>query len=201
MSTPIQYLPMFPLGIFMLPHEQIPLHIFEPRFKQLFDDLAQGDTRFGLPITEPDGANLVSICKLNEVTKQKDNGERDVIIECIQVAELFRIDDQMSGKLYPGGEVGSLIEFDMNTTASVEVLELFADYIELRFGRRPKLIEIKNYSLTDVAACLALSNENKVRFAKAKNVKAQQKMIVGLIEYLRFLFYQETKTENGIILN
>lgn len=185
----------------MLPHEQLPLHIFEARYQELFQELEEKGGRFGLPFIEKEASMFVSICKLNEVTKRLPNGERNVLIECVDMAKLSRLDDQMPGKSYPGGELGVQIPFDISTRASNEMLELFADYIELRFGKRPSFSEIKHYSLMDVAACLALSNENKIKFIKAANQKAQSDMLFGLIKYLQFLFYQESKKENGIILN
>ena len=39
MDTDSKNIAMFPLNILLLPGEQIPLHIFEPRFQQLFDEV------------------------------------------------------------------------------------------------------------------------------------------------------------------
>jgi Lon protease-like protein len=45
-------LPMFPLGAVALPGSIVPLHIFEPRYRQLARDLQQGDGRFGIVLIE-----------------------------------------------------------------------------------------------------------------------------------------------------
>lgn len=45
-------LPMFPLGAVALPGSQVPLHVFEPRYRQLVRDLRQGDGRFGIVLIE-----------------------------------------------------------------------------------------------------------------------------------------------------
>ena len=45
-------LPMFPLGMVALPGSMVPLHIFEPRYRQLAQDLARGDGRFGIVLIE-----------------------------------------------------------------------------------------------------------------------------------------------------
>jgi uncharacterized protein len=41
-------MPMFPLGTVLLPHMVLPLHIFEPRYRTMFRDLAEGDREFGV---------------------------------------------------------------------------------------------------------------------------------------------------------
>lgn len=41
-------LPMFPLGTVALPGSIVPLHVFEPRYRQLAKDLHAGDGRFGI---------------------------------------------------------------------------------------------------------------------------------------------------------
>ena len=41
-------LPMFPLGTVLMPHMVLPLHIFEPRYRTMFDDLMDGDREFGV---------------------------------------------------------------------------------------------------------------------------------------------------------
>ena len=45
-------LPMFPLGMVALPGSMVPLHIFEPRYRQLAHDLQKGDGRFGIVLIE-----------------------------------------------------------------------------------------------------------------------------------------------------
>ena len=45
-------LPLFPLPIVVFPGTPQPLHIFEPRYRQLLDDCLAGDHRFGLTVIE-----------------------------------------------------------------------------------------------------------------------------------------------------
>src|SRR5271156_3994567 len=43
---------MFPLSAVLYPHAQIPLHIFEPRYRALTRDCLAGDSRFGVVLIE-----------------------------------------------------------------------------------------------------------------------------------------------------
>jgi hypothetical protein len=47
-----QQLGMFPLSTVLFPHAQIPLHIFEPRYRALTRDCLAGDSRFGVVLIE-----------------------------------------------------------------------------------------------------------------------------------------------------
>ena len=41
-------LPVFPLGVVLFPGTLLPLHLFEPRYRQLLADVRAGDGRFGI---------------------------------------------------------------------------------------------------------------------------------------------------------
>jgi Lon protease-like protein len=45
-------LPMFPLGMVLFPTQLLPLHVFEPRYRQMTRDLLEGDGRFGVVLIE-----------------------------------------------------------------------------------------------------------------------------------------------------
>jgi Lon protease-like protein len=41
-------LPLFPLHVVLFPGRPLPLHLFEPRYRQMLQDCMQGDCRFGV---------------------------------------------------------------------------------------------------------------------------------------------------------
>jgi Lon protease-like protein len=48
----VPVLPMFPLGTVLLPGMVLPLHVFEPRYRQLVQDCQAGDGEFGVVLIE-----------------------------------------------------------------------------------------------------------------------------------------------------
>jgi Lon protease-like protein len=44
----LQYIPVFPLPLVLLPNEILPLHIFEPRYRQMMDDIKEDRSIFGI---------------------------------------------------------------------------------------------------------------------------------------------------------
>jgi Lon protease-like protein len=47
-------LPVFPLSVVLFPGTPLPLHIFEPRYRQMLTDCLEGDRRFGITPTGAD---------------------------------------------------------------------------------------------------------------------------------------------------
>ena len=46
---------LFPLGIVLLPSERVPLHIFEPRYRELIGECIELDQEFGLLCADESG--------------------------------------------------------------------------------------------------------------------------------------------------
>jgi len=70
-------IPIFPLDLVLFPRQELPLRIFEPRYKQLVDDCMIGDGQFGVCLL--DESNSVkgwnspkSVGTIAKITKCKD---------------------------------------------------------------------------------------------------------------------------------
>src|SRR5687768_1924504 len=47
-------LPLFPLpNVVFFPHTRLPLHVFEPRYRQMLHDVLESDQKFGLVLLRP----------------------------------------------------------------------------------------------------------------------------------------------------
>ena len=56
--TQTKIIPIFPLDLVLFPRQELPLRIFEPRYKQLVDDCMLGDGQFGVCLIDQN--NLVN---------------------------------------------------------------------------------------------------------------------------------------------
>jgi Lon protease-like protein len=45
-------MPMFPLGTVLFPYAVLPLHVFEPRYREMIETCLRGDGRFGVVLIE-----------------------------------------------------------------------------------------------------------------------------------------------------
>jgi Lon protease-like protein len=80
-------LPLFPLPVVLFPGVALPLHIFEPRYRQMLADCLSGDRRFGLiyrPADVPERAlppgHVGCVARLTRVDPLPD-GRANVIVE------------------------------------------------------------------------------------------------------------------------
>jgi hypothetical protein len=99
-------IPMFPLSIFPLPGEMVPLHIFEPRYKELLHDAETKDISIGIFFNHVLNTEKIgSLVKLESVIKRYPQGESDIIVKCLDLFSMNKLFRAFRDKLYPGGEV------------------------------------------------------------------------------------------------
>ena len=58
MVSGVSELPLFPLSIVLFPGVPLPLHIFEPRYRQMLEDIQAGDSLFGLSYFDASSSSL-----------------------------------------------------------------------------------------------------------------------------------------------
>ena len=75
----INFIPIFPLGIVVYPGEELNLHIFEPRYKQLINECYQEKKLFGIPsVIDDQLQDYGTLMQIMEITTVHDNGELDI---------------------------------------------------------------------------------------------------------------------------
>lgn len=125
-------IPMFPLSILPLPGELVPLHIFEPRYRQLLQDAESDDISFGIFFNHTINVEKIgSLMKLESVIKRYPSGEADIIVKCHDIFTMDSLYRKFRSKLYPGGDV-SFWEVDMNEIGGVKLAQLFFEYLTKR---------------------------------------------------------------------
>ena len=73
------FIPIFPLALVVFPGENLNLHIFEPKYKQLINEGHQAKKPFGIPIVIDNKLNeLGGLVEITEISKTYDTGEMDI---------------------------------------------------------------------------------------------------------------------------
>ncbi len=100
------FIPIFPLGIVVYPGEELNLHIFEPRYKQLITDCRENKKPFGIPaVIENKMNDMGTLVELMEITKEYDNGEMDIKTRGVMVFRILETVKSVPDKLYSGAIV------------------------------------------------------------------------------------------------
>jgi Lon protease-like protein len=122
---------LFPLGLVLLPTEQVPLHIFEPRYQELIGECVENEQPFGLIYADDDGLRQVgTLATIVEVTDRFDDGRLNIVVEG---GERFRLAELTEGRSFHTGTIEPIDDRD-DPPAPTDVkrgVELFAKLVEL----------------------------------------------------------------------
>jgi Lon protease-like protein len=73
-------IPLFPLGVVLLPGTLLPLHIFEARYKEMIGECLAENREFGIVYFSGDEINRIGCsAQIVKLLKTYDNGEMDII--------------------------------------------------------------------------------------------------------------------------
>ena len=167
-------IPLFPLPLVLFPHAILPLHIFEPRYKQMIRECIDSESKFGVILAGDRGiAKVGCAAEVTEVTRQFDDGRMDIQVEG---RGAFEIESVVEEKPYYEANV-RMLEDDTdakNTAIPESLLELYARCHILFFGSEPEEFDRDNNAslafaiaeglpldLEDKQTILALRDENE----------------------------------------
>ena len=98
-----ELLPLFPLQLVVFPRVQVPLHIFEERYKEMIGEVLTGNTEFGIVLAK-DGGILNAGCAVHveKVVTRYTDGRLDIVTRGSRRFEVLSLDQEKS---YLRGEV------------------------------------------------------------------------------------------------
>lgn len=90
-------LPLFPLEVVLLPGTPLPLHIFEPRYKEMIRECLANEAPFGVIRALENGiAEVGCTAEIISVTKEYPDGRLDLIAEGRKRFEVLELNEERS---------------------------------------------------------------------------------------------------------
>jgi Lon protease-like protein len=90
-------LPLFPLDQVLLPGVPLPLHVFEPRYKEMIAECLDEKKPFGVVRASSEGvAEIGCTAEILEVTKRYDDGRMDILTRGVERFEVLQVHDERS---------------------------------------------------------------------------------------------------------
>ena len=131
-------IPLFPLNVVLLPGADLPLHIFEPRYRQMIRDCLSSKSEFGILFALESGlAGTGCTAEILEVVKTYDDGRMDILTvgrAPFRVVELFSQNPVLEGSVdYLEDRYASA-----NTQTCKELTEIYEACHTLIFGDYPR---------------------------------------------------------------
>jgi ATP-dependent Lon protease len=191
----IRDLPLFPLNLVAFPGEELRLHIFEPRYKQLIHDTVAGNSSFGIP-TYFDGAEMKygTEVVVDKIVKTYVGGELDIIVRGIGWFEVIDFQKIMYGKLYPCGtvEVKEWIE-EFDIVISAQIVDRITTLYRIMSIDNVKIPEAKDFRSWSLVHKIGLSREQEIELL---NIPHELDKCTYLLTFLDNLIPIVTEAEN-----
>ena len=90
-------LPLFPLELVLLPGVPLPLHIFEPRYKEMVAECLEHKKPFGIVRASAEGvADVGCTAEIISVTKKYDDGRMDIMTRGVERFEVLEVNEERS---------------------------------------------------------------------------------------------------------
>jgi Lon protease-like protein len=89
--------PLFPLDVVLFPGVPLPLHVFEPRYKEMIAECLELKKPFGVVRASSDGmAEIGCTAEIVDVTKRYEDGRMDILTRGVERFEVLRINEERS---------------------------------------------------------------------------------------------------------
>ncbi len=200
MDQRTEILPYFPLSVFMFPGEDMPLHIFEPRYKQLINDARTQGNTFAIPfVIEQEIQKFGCEVRLKEVVAEKEEGDMVIVVESVAVVEISSYNKQLEGKLYAGGTISRLPCDD--PVISKELMELITSYRDLFDSEFLSSFRDTVVTRKDVIIALNLASDEKYKFICMPGAEQREGFLAGQLRYLSMIRKQEALLGDDFGLN
>jgi ATP-dependent Lon protease len=173
---------LFPLGIVLLPTEQLPLHVFEDRYKELIGECLESDTEFGLLYADEDGIRDVGTrARVVEVLTRFEDGRLNILVEG---GERFRLDELTDARSFHTGRVLPIHDEEDSADAAAiqEALRIFGVLRDLTGSE----VELPDPALRQLSFALAakveLPPEEKLALLREVSERRRVELVQELLE-------------------
>jgi ATP-dependent Lon protease len=134
-------IPLFPLNVVLLPGAELPLHIFEPRYREMVKACLAQKSEFGMLLSLPKGlARMGCTAEIVEVLNRQEDGSLDILTTGrapFRVLQLFTEADLLEGRVEYPEDRDSLPSPNIHK----ELVDLYETCHTLVFGDYPKNLD------------------------------------------------------------
>lgn len=180
------FLPLFPLELVVFPGEDLNLHIFEPRYKQLVKDCEEGGLTFGIPAyIDKKLMDVGTELTLVSVEKIYGNGELDVRTKGLNLFNVKTFYPIAPNKLYGGADIERLsFATDEGFLENEKILDLTRDLFRLLKITKVLPEDAHDFLTYDIAHHIGLTLEQEYQLLQLLDGPERQAFILSHLEGL-----------------
>lgn len=179
MSDPLD-LGLFPLDLVLLPGEKAPLHLFEPRYRQLYADCTLEDLPFVVVQAGVTGtADVGCSARFETLVRRFEDGRLNVVVQGIAPVRLI---EETEGHLYFSARVQPLDDDPAAAPPELvaDVLARFRDLAGLGDDALPEASEGVAFSYA-VAGAFTLPPESKQELLESRDEGERLGIVADLL--------------------
>ena len=173
--------PLFPLGIVALPHEIVPLHIFEERYRTMIGECLDNDSEFGIVWAGEDGQRPIGCAvEIAEVLERLEDGRMNILTRGTRP---FRIVEERHDLPYPAGTVEFLDDKDeaADEGTADSAHEAYSELVEQATDRTLEPAELVAMSAYEMAATVDFGLEAKQGLLDLRSENARLRLVARLL--------------------
>jgi Lon protease-like protein len=175
-------LPIFELPLVLLPGEQLPLHIFEDRYKRMVGTALEQDEPFGIVLRDDEGARSIGCtARIDDVLERFDDGRLNIVVSG---EAPFKVLDRFESPEFPAGEVELIPEEEVppiDEASASAAREAFAELAERATGERPDPTELDHASAYAIAARIELPAETKQQLLEMRDEDERMALLANAL--------------------
>ena len=176
---------LFPLGIVLLPSERVPLHIFEPRYKELIGECLEESREFGLLYADEDGVREIGTrAAVTDVLERFEDGRVNIVVEGgerFRVAELTRGRSFLTAVVEPVEDEPGTVEAETAARAAGSFRALAA----LAEAEAEDVDESSPQLSFELAAQVELAPDAKQRLLELRSEEQRLDLLAQLLDAVR----------------
>lgn len=166
--------PLFPLNVVLFPSMALPLHIFEPRYRQMAQDCLADQAPFGVVLAQPEGdigdampARVGTLARIVDYEKLPDGNYNMLTVGTrrFEIVEVRHTRSYLTGLVRPVRDVeGDVANFDALIAEARTALSEYLHVILTLVGSEDKQIEIPTDAVELsylMGTCLACDDSDK----------------------------------------
>lgn len=173
------FIPIFPLNTVVYPGENLNLHIFEPRYKQLIAECHTSKKPFGIPaVIDNKVQDYGSLAEIIELSKVHDNGEMDIKTKGVKVFRILELIKEIPDKLYSGAIVNYPSTFEKgNPDVMRKLIKSIRDLHLLLKVKKEFNIDDEKLKCYDVAHHIGLSLQEEYELLSLPDERQRQEYL------------------------
>ena len=182
MAETLERFPLFPLGLVLIPHELVPLHIFEERYKLMIGECIEEEREFGIVWLADDGLKEIGCsARISRVIERFEDGRMNVLVEG---GSPFRLLRRIEDLPYPAGDVELLEDAAEEPAAAPEAADTarrrYADLVAEVTDERPEPGDLAKLDAYGMAATLDVALEAKQMLLELRSERGRLEQLEGL---------------------